>query len=385
MVYNSNTPFLCKGRVLMRLSREQRQVIMDRFNVGRLWSFSRLNSYLNEPWEYRMNYLERVERGENIYTYFGTVSHDIIQEHYEGKHSYSDMIDIFENNLIDWRTNHSELKFVSKKVEDGYIENLRDYFKNTEVIPYKVKNETPICAQFPVEGGDDIVFIGYVDSEYIDDDGVLNIVDYKTSSKSGFSGKKLKEKARQLTLYAMGIHQFRGIPYEKIRLRFDMMKYYEVHYLQKNGKYAKSKQERYTWVSGMTKKIQKELADLGYDPIEVDEMVEMSVLENSISNLPQEVQDKFSLHNCYIDVQITQEDADELEELVRETVAEINRKEKGDWKEEFPEPKIDASNRFYFEQLASHLLKYHKRYQEEKKMFKPEVEVEDDELLNMFK
>lgn len=357
---------------------------MDKFGVSKLWSFSRINTYWNEPWEYYLSYLEKVPRGENIYTLFGTYSHDIIQDFYDGKWKYEAMPALLEDKIIDWRTNKTDLKFMNKKVEDGYIENLRDYFRNTEVIPYEIKNETAVCIHFPVEDGEDLVFIGYVDSEYVDSDGVLNIVDYKTSSMSGFTGKKLKEKARQLSLYAIGINQFRGIPFDKIRLRFDMMKYYEVHYLQKNGKVAKTKQERYKWVSGVLKKLQKELATLGYDPIEVDELLEMCVFNNNIDNLPKEVQDKFSLHNCYIDVTITEEEAKELELELRSTVKEIEVKEKGDWEKEFPEPKIDFGNKFYFEQLAPHLLKYHKRYQEEQKMLNVNVEVEDDDLLSMF-
>ena len=61
-------------------------------------------------------------------------------------------------------------------------------------------------------------------------------MDYKTSSKGDYIGKKLKAHSKQLQLYAIGIHQLRGIPYDKIKLEFDMMKYYKVAYLQKNGK-----------------------------------------------------------------------------------------------------------------------------------------------------
>lgn len=379
--------FLYKGEDEVRLSREQREGIMSKFGVETLHSFSRISTYWNMPWEYYLVYLKKIPRNfSNIYSHWGLISHDLIQDYYDGKYPYEKMSELLEEHIIDWRTNHSHLKFMNKKIEDGYIENLRDYFKTTETIPYDIKNETAVCIHFPVEGDEeDIVFIGYIDSEYVDDDGVLNIVDYKTSSISGFTGKKLKEKARQLSLYAIGINQFRGIPFDKIRLRFDMMKYYEVRYLQKNGKTAKSKKERSKWVEGVLKKLQKELAALDYDPIEVDDLLEMSVLNNSIKNLPQEVQDKFSLHNCYIDVTITKDEAKELEKLMRDTVAEIREKEKGDWEIEFPEPKIDYSNKFYLEQLAPHLLKYHQRFQEEQKMLKPEVEVEDDDLLAMFK
>lgn len=367
----------------MRLSYEQLESIKDKFGVDRIWSYSRLNSFVQYPWQYRMTYLEKVGYGNSIYGHLGNVSHDIIQDMYEGKHKYEDMAELFDEAILDWRLNHSELKFINKKVEDGYIENVRDYFKNTEVIPYDVTNESPVCIHFYDEKRDeDIVFVGYLDSEYVDDEGFFNIVDYKTSSRSGFSGKQLKEKSQQLALYAIGINQFRGIPLDKIRLRFDMMKYYEVRFMQKNGKQGKTIQERNSWVKGVQKRANRKLAELGYDPLEVDDMMEIAILNNSLDSLPKEVQEMFTLHNYYIDVQITEEDAEELKQFVCDTVAEIKEREKGDWVETFPEPKIDASNEFYFTQLASHLLKHHEGYQAQKEMEKGMAS--EDDLLALF-
>ena len=218
----------------MRLGYEERKMIMDRFGVDKLWSYSRLSTYLNSAWEYRMLYLEKKPRTDNVYTVWGQISHDIIQGMYEGEYEYEEMIEEFDKRTLDWRINGTH-KFMNESVEAGYIKNLQDYFQTTEKVPYEVKNEKPVCIHIKDEERDkDIVFIGYVDSEYVDEDGILNIVDYKTSSKSGFSGSSLKEHSRQLMLYAIGINQFRKIPFDKIRLRFDMMKYYNVEYIQKN-------------------------------------------------------------------------------------------------------------------------------------------------------
>ena len=369
----------------MRLGYEERKMIMDRFGVDKLWSFSRLSTYLNSPWEYKLSYIDKVERGSNVYFDFGTMSHNCIQDFYDGKLEYDEMIEEFDKQTLDWRMN-SKNKFMSENVEAGYIKNLRNYFQTTEIIPFEVKNEKPVCIHILDDKRDkDIVFIGYVDSEYVDEDGVLNIVDYKTSSKSGFSGAGLKEHSRQLALYACGINQFRKIPFEKIRLRFDMMKYYNVEYTQKNGKVAVSKQERCKWVGGMVAKLRKDLASTGLDPFEVDEIVENAVEANSLVGIPQEIKDKFTLKNCYIDVTITEEEANEMKQFICDVVDEIDTKEKSDDLEKaFPEPVLTQENSFYFTQLASHLLKYHKGYQEELKMTKPENEVADEDLLALF-
>ena len=65
------------------------------------------------------------------------------------------------------------------------------------------------------------------------------------------------------------------------------------------------------------------------------------------------------------------------------TLYRINEKY-DDLEKAFPEPVLTQENSFYFTQLASHLLKYHKGYQEELKMTKPENEVADEDLLALF-
>lgn len=375
---------------MARLSYEQLEAIKEQHGVEKLWSYSRWNAYFEHPWVYRMTYLEKAPRGQNIYGFWGGLCHDIIQDFYDGAYPYEDMIKRFEREAVDWKKN-GEYKFMNEKVEKSYIKNLHDYFKTTEVIPHKITNELPIKIVMEDKKRDNkpVVFIGYADSVYTDDDDITYILDYKTSSKSGFSGASLKEKSRQLLLYAVGLHQMKGIPYEKLRCRFDMQKYYEVWYHSTTAKgvekVVKSKQERFNWVEGMTKKINKELSNLDFDPFEIDEIVERCVERNNIDELPQEVQDKFELRNCYIDVDVTEEDANDLMELMMDVIDEIERKEKGDWEVEFPEPDIygNRSNQFYFETLANHLLPFAKKYQEAKGMV--EGQATDEDLLDLFK
>lgn len=379
------------GFKLARLKYEQLEALKEKYNVDRIWSYSRLSTYLERPFEYRLTYLEKAPRGSNIYSYFGTICHDIIQDFYDDKYPYEDMVKIYERACVKWKK-EGEYKFMSENVERSYIKNLHDYFKNTEVLPYELENETPILIKMHDKKRDkNVVFIGYADSIYTDENDITYILDYKTSSKSGFTGAKLKsEKSLQLRLYAEGLHQMRGIPYEKIRCRFDMQKYYEVWYHSVTAKgvekITKSKQERFKWVSGMTNKLSKDLANLGYDPFEVDEMVEVSVEQNNLLNLPQEVQDKYELHNCYIDVEVSEEDSNEMMDMIVEVVNEIQEKEKLDWEVEFPEPPIlGSSEQFYWETLASHLLPYAKNYQKNLAMVKGRTEdIEDDDLLALF-
>lgn len=336
--------------------------LKNQFGVDRIWSYSRLSTFVEQPWIYRMTYLDPAKvRTSNIYSYFGTICHDIIQDAMEGKIAKEDMSPLFEQRVLEWQTDQDSMKFMSEKVQMGYLDNLRDYFKNTELIPYEVTNEKPVCIQFKKPNGENIVFIGYIDSIYTDGEKWY-IMDYKTSSKGDYTGKKLKAHSRQLQLYAIGIHQIKGVPYEDIVLRFDMMKYYKVSYLQKNGKWKDSIQERSIWVSSQENKIRALLLENGIDPFEIDGMVGRANAENSIDSLPDFVQDRFKLSNCYIDTNIDESVEQEINEFVIENVLECERKESGDIEEEFPEPVIDDSNSFYFHNLAPQMIPYLKNY-----------------------
>lgn len=353
----------------MRLGRKELNHLKEKFNVDRIWSYSRLSTYYSQPWVYRMTYLEpeRV-RTTNIYSIMGGKVHDIIQDFQEGKTKQEDMSDAFENLIMEWRLDDGGHKFISDKVERSYVNNLANYFKNTQKIPYEVFNEKPLYINFKDAEDNNIVFIGYMDSFFKDEDENYHILDYKSSSKGDYTGKKLKSHSQQLQLYAIGVHQLYNVPYDKIKLEFDMMKYYKVSYLQKNGKWKDSIQERESWVISQEKKLRTLLSQNDVEIFEIDRLIANANSLNNIDEMPDYVKDKFILKPCYIEAEINEDIAKEIEDFAVSTVAECTQKEKGNWEEEFPEPIIDEGNRFYFEQLAPQMLKHHKGYQEAKAM-----------------
>lgn len=350
---------------MARLTKEQLNELKEKHGVDRIWSYSRINLFHEQPWCYRMAYLDEARvRTDNIYSYFGSLAHDLIQDAYDGKHTVGELPEKYDEVVTNWRLVDSvEYSFMNEKVEKGYIDNLKHYFGNVELLPYKLQNEKPVKTVFK-KNGRDIVFIGYIDSIYKDAEGNICILDYKTSSKSGFTGKQLKAHSKQLMLYAIGVHQATGVPYDKIKPRYDMMKYVNVEYLQKNGKWKKSLQERVTWVASQESKIRKLLSDNGCDILEIDNMILDAVTDNNLSSLPDFVQDKFRVSQAYIELTIDEDSIKEVEEWFVSNVLECERKEAGDWEVEFPEPIIDESNEFYFNVLAKQMLPYHRGWRE---------------------
>lgn len=347
---------------MARLNKEQLQKVKDMYGVDRIWSFSRLNKFHTCPWDYWATYIEHLDiDSSSEYTFWGTKSHDLIQDELGGKIKYEDMIDVWEKEVEEWENDPNGYKFDNKKIKDGYINNLTHYFTFTQVPEntQKLVNEKPVKV---VVGNQPHVFVGYIDTEYIDEEGNLVLVDYKTSSKSGFSKAKLPEKSMQLKLYAIGEHQRTGLPYEKIKARFDMMKYCVVHYQQENGKWKESVQERSEWVYKMNNKLKTKLPKLGYDPIETDELIIKASQENSMKCLPQEVQDQFYITNYYIEIDINEEDLEELEQDIANQCDAILEFEKQDDLESYLEVNYPYDpNNYYDKKLCGyHTSKYFK-------------------------
>lgn len=309
----------------MRLSYEEMNALKKKFDVDRIWSFSRISSFLNCAWEYKMKYIdkERVNT-DNVYTVFGTQCHDIIQDFYAKKYDYKTMTKLWDEFITSWKNDPVSYQFDTEKIKNGYLNNIDHYFKHCSVVnepiegkkEIEVINEKPVLIQVESKSKQKHIFVGYVDSEYYDHEGNLVLLDYKTSSKTGFTPKKLPEKSMQLILYAIGKHQITGLPYEKIKCRFDMMKYCRVHYQLESGGWKTSIQERSEWVYKMASKLKTKLPKVGCDPIEVDELITQASLDNDMWCLPEEVANQFYIENYYIEVEITEQICKELNDKV---------------------------------------------------------------------
>ena len=309
-------PIKVERRDIVRLKREQLDALKKKFGVDRIWSFSRLNIAHQCLPEYFHTYiLHDIPRSGNVYTEFGTYSHNLIQELIQQRITYSVMGKKWDELVQNWEKNPNAYQFDSDKIKNGYVNNLRHYFNHTQVPSgSNFEIEKPVLAKIGKRenGKPKYVFVGYVDTQYIDEDGNTVLVDYKTSSKSSFSKAKLPEKSRQLMLYAIAKHQHNNIPYDKIRCLFDMMKYVRVHYKQENGKWDTSVQERARWVSKMEKKLLTKLKKNDFSEAEAEEMVQVASLSNSLDNMPADIQEQFFLENYVIDIPVDQERCEQL-------------------------------------------------------------------------
>ena len=311
----------------MRLTDEELNDVCKKYNVDELWSFSRFDSWRNSKFEYYLKYIKHeTPQGEiSPYSCLGGECHDLIEKFYNGEIKYEDLADAFDTafatniDMLGYKFNRSD-EAMDQSIKKKYFENLLEFFKHFKPLQYKLA-----CEKFVVcKVTDDIIMQGYIDGTYKDDDGVYHIVDWKTSSK--YVGKAIEEHSHQLVIYSEALRQM-GIPTDKIKCGWCFLKYVTVKSEQVNGKISETIIERRDIGQKLQAKAKVWLKKLGYED-QMEEVLNEMLISNSIDCLPDDVKAKFTIEDCYVEVENWQDIWKDLKEEIIETVSEIEEKEK---------------------------------------------------------
>lgn len=267
-----------------------------------IWSYSRLSTFKNCQHEYYLSRILKKENENNYWAILGKLSHDALEDFYNGKIKYDDMLTRFEHNFLDYEM--SDLKFVKDEAQnERMIKKYKDcmvhFFKNHHIVPFKVISEREVWIDLGIAA-----FIGYIDAIHKDEDGNFVITDYKTSSMGAeYKGENLLHKQEQLLLYALALHQM-GVPLDKIKIRWNFLKYTNINYNHminvtylKNGKHTTSCVKKLELISKIAPQLKKDMLehDPDADPKEVNAAIKQWKLDNDFSNLPQWLQDRYTL------------------------------------------------------------------------------------------
>ncbi|MEQ6355120.1 PD-(D/E)XK nuclease family protein [Lysinibacillus sp. M3] len=340
-----------------------------------VWSISRINTYDNCQFEYYNSYILKNKGIQNCYSSPGTFIHGKVEKYYKGddevKHTFSNDFDILmaENELLG-------LDFPSDLIRDNFVKDVKHFTENFSKLDGKFVLEKLIVFQL----GEHYIQ-GYVDAiqviENEKNNKDVNVIDWKTSSK--FSGKKRIEAGRQLLMYKIGLESTTSAKINEVK--WCMVKYLYVCYMQKNGKIKRKMCNRGKWVKEMKSTLEKEMLKEGMDDLEVDILIEESLKENSIDNLPSYIKEKYWLEDCYVTYEVNEENIKELKNYVNTTIEEIQSKNKNDeteWK-----PLDFEKDSFYCNNLCGHRLtcSYRKKYINELNLTKKDTLSDLDDLL----
>uniref|UniRef100_UPI0039EC3733 PD-(D/E)XK nuclease family protein n=1 Tax=Clostridium perfringens TaxID=1502 RepID=UPI0039EC3733 len=171
------------------------------------------------------------------------------------------------------------------------------------------------------------VFQGYIDFITRDKNGDYHIIDWKTSTI--YTGKKVLKESGQLILYAERLIQ-RGVPIDKIHIKWNFLKYCTVQQtlitVDKETKLHKLRNKnclRTEWVKGIEPNLRKWLKKIGFNELEIEDSIETSIENNNLDNMPPEIQSKFKILDCYVEIPLTQEIINNLKKDIIKTIDEI--------------------------------------------------------------
>lgn len=186
------------------------------------FSFSKLSCYGNCPKNYYLTYIKSVERSQNIYGLAGGDAHEIVQSLEIGEITNKEAIKEWQSKMNMYEF-FGEDNFPTVKSKENYITDVTAYFRNFKPLPINGR-EVLIEKEFEVEI-EGIIIRGFIDLTLIDHDKKeIEVIDYKTSSKSGFTSKNLIKKCYQLILYSLALQKLYP-DYKIVKCAFDMLKY----------------------------------------------------------------------------------------------------------------------------------------------------------------
>ena len=350
----------------MRKTKQELNELCTNFNVDRLWSWSRVNTYKTSKYEYLLSYILHMkpDRETSIYGAAGGSCHNILEKLYNKEIKYNDMINEFEEALV--MLEIADLKFdrsndeKNETIKQKYVENLRHFFKNHIQLEQKI-----ITEQFITIKVGKYYLQGYIDACFKDNKDSYTILDFKTSSI--YKGDKAIKEAGQLILYSEALRQL-GVPLEKIKICWDFLKYASVTTQQANGKENIRQIERYKIGESLKTNAKMWLKKCGYED-ELDYYLNLLADTNNIECLPNEVKEKYEIKDCYVYVDLTEDLVNDflsgLEETIDDMVAKeeeykTNKDENLFWDNE---ESVEKQS-YYFANLCAYSANLHKPYAE---------------------
>jgi RecB family exonuclease len=178
------------------------------------YSFSRLETFLNCRRNYYYTYVLGIRGGESIYTYLGTICHELTQSMIQKQITNDEAVERFVEAIDD--AEMLDLPWMSENVKNNYVTCISHFLENYNPID----NNTIRIEDYVEINVNGVIMRGYIDLWYRIGNNIY-IIDLKTSTK--FSKKDLPKKSRQLLFYGLALSE--KYPDYNIYLQFNMLKY----------------------------------------------------------------------------------------------------------------------------------------------------------------
>lgn len=238
-------------------------------------SVTAINNYLDCPWNYFFNNLIRLPKSQSKHQMYGTAVHAALSHFFDKYKNEEDMsrkefLNLFRNYLMKQPISDEDFEESLEKGEKslgGYYDFYKGKWRKSII------NEFNIGGVFlsieKMESGEDSVLLkGKLDKLEVDEDGKVNVVDYKTSkpkSRNEIEGKTKNSKGdnmRQLVFYKLLLDNYEKGKYKMTSGEIDFTE------PDDTGKYHKEKfpvsEDDVLMLSGDIRKIVKEISTFSF-------------------------------------------------------------------------------------------------------------------------
>lgn len=177
-----------------------------------VYSYSRLDTFDTCPHAYYLQYIKGEKSKDNVWNVLGSATHDALEKIVRDnadtsilKKSVKDSLDTLDFIGLDFPKSNGDMR-------GNWINNMNGFASHYQKPDGKFE-----CEKFFLLDVDGIKIQGYIDLIEHNDDGSVNIYDYKTSSL--YKGGDIEKHGRQLLIYAMALEQ-EGIKVNKVAWLF---------------------------------------------------------------------------------------------------------------------------------------------------------------------
>lgn len=329
---------------------------------AKIYSISRLNTMNQCPYQSYLNYVKHEPQKLGIWGQMGGKTHDALQACIDTHCDESIIQKAIQEELDDLELLGVEFpldKNGNPTIKNNYLANMMRFAK--EFKTPKGKFETEQLVLYPIPDHSNSYMQGYIDVIKYENDGSIDIIDWKTSSQ--FQGKHLIEAGRQLVLYALA-KQAEG--YKINKLMWVMLKYCVTTWTLKNGKTKEKISEWRNLVKDLRSVLEKKLSDAGYDDFDIDMLMTEAQANNSLDNLPEKIKNQFKTRIYVREYDFSQENIDETLDYICRMVDKYEAA--GEDEANYPPCVIDKSTSFFCNSLCGYgyeKCKYYRDYCEQ--------------------
>ena len=299
--------------------REKDSRLQELFDSGKsVYSISKCNTIEECLYEAYNTYVLHKKGTNGIYGILGTKIHDKLEEIINGVATVAELPEALNEELLDLDMIGVEFPKDFKgndSIRNNWIADMKHFCKTFR--PPRGTFKTEELVIYPLS--EDRYVQGYIDLIRENNDGTISIYDWKTSTD--FKAADLLHHGRQLVFYALA-KEAEGFTVRDVS--WIMLKYCEVTFMGKKRSNSKTKTQivkvlnRGKLISELKNHIEYNLAELGYDEIDIEIMIKKALSENSFDALPDEVKSKYTVKPYVRKYEIT-------DELKQETLDYLNK------------------------------------------------------------